>query len=90
MPKATRASRSKKVDTPLRQRKFAVPQKQVLEKVVTQDEEISVSLNGSLSSMRHLHSWPNPNDRLCQQMNTKQPRRITRRKRDMKHGLRVR
>jgi len=45
MPKATRASRSKKVDTPLRQRKFAVPQKQVLEKVVTQNEEISVNLN---------------------------------------------
>jgi hypothetical protein len=45
MPKATRTSRSKKVDTPLRQRKFAVPEKQVLEKVVTQDEEISVSLN---------------------------------------------
>ncbi|KAI8645934.1 ribosome biogenesis protein SLX9-domain-containing protein [Parasitella parasitica] len=43
MPKVSRSSRSKKVDTPLRQRNFAVPDKQVLEKVVIENEEISVA-----------------------------------------------
>jgi hypothetical protein len=42
MPKASK-SRSKKIDTPLRQRKFAVPEKQVLEKIVTDGDEITVS-----------------------------------------------
>lgn len=41
MPKASK-SRSKKVDTPLRQRKFAVPEKEVLEKIVTKGDEITV------------------------------------------------
>lgn len=44
MPKASK-SRSKKVDTPLRQRKFAVPEKQVLERVVVKDDEITVIIN---------------------------------------------
>jgi hypothetical protein len=43
MPKASRTSRSKKVDTPLRQRKFAVPEKQVIEKVVVENEDVSVN-----------------------------------------------
>lgn len=45
MPKASKTkSRSKKIDTPLRQRKFAVPEKQVLEKIVTNGDEITVSM----------------------------------------------
>lgn len=43
MPKASK-SRSKKVDTPLRQRKFAVPEKEVLEKIVTHGDEITVRI----------------------------------------------
>lgn len=44
MPKASKSkSRSNKIDTPLRQRKFAVPEKEVLEKIVTKDDEITVS-----------------------------------------------
>lgn len=44
MPKASRSKgRSNKSDTPLRGRKFAVPQKQVQEKVVATEEEITVS-----------------------------------------------
>ncbi len=43
MPKASKSKRgSKKIDTPLRQRKFAVPEKEVLEKIVTQEGEITV------------------------------------------------
>lgn len=44
MPKASK-SRSNKVDTPLRQRKFAVPEKQVLERVVVKNDEITVIIN---------------------------------------------
>ncbi|KAG2212237.1 hypothetical protein INT47_001596 [Mucor saturninus] len=40
MPKATR-NRSKKIETPLRQRKFAVPEKQVLERVVVKEDQIT-------------------------------------------------
>jgi hypothetical protein len=43
MPKAARLkSKAKKLDTPLRQRKFAVSEKEVLEKLVVNGEEISV------------------------------------------------
>ncbi|KAI8877513.1 hypothetical protein K501DRAFT_337368 [Backusella circina FSU 941] len=47
MPKAAKAkSKSKKVDTPLRQRKFAVSEKEVIEKIVINGQEIStVDLN---------------------------------------------
>ncbi|KAI8047074.1 ribosome biogenesis protein SLX9-domain-containing protein [Gilbertella persicaria] len=41
MPKATRSRSLKKADTPLRQRKFAVSEKQVLERIVTEEEQIS-------------------------------------------------
>jgi hypothetical protein len=42
MPKASKTSRSRKVETPLHQRKFAVSEKQVLEKIVTDEEKIEV------------------------------------------------
>ena len=43
MPKATRKS-ARKAETPLRQRKFAVAEKEVLERIVTEGDQISVNM----------------------------------------------
>lgn len=43
MPKASKSSRAKKSNTSITHRKFAVSQKEVLEKIVTDDGEIKVS-----------------------------------------------
>lgn len=87
MPKASK-SRSKKVDTPLRQRQFAVPEKQVLEKVVITDDAITVITNNCILFIDLF-----TNVLLYKRLNLltimKLQRRILKRRLVTKHGLKV-
>ncbi|KAI8378646.1 ribosome biogenesis protein SLX9-domain-containing protein [Choanephora cucurbitarum] len=52
MPKATRKS-ARKAETPLRQRKFAVAEKEVLERIVTEGDQIStVSAQSTMTTIK--------------------------------------